>query len=193
MDIDFFKKELKENTVDDFVNSHVINTDCGVVIKDDDLSLIKETFESKFSSLKGDVKVFVVGSAKFGFSYTRKLKDKVVKPAYRAYDPNESDIDVAIVSAKIYYSIWSELSTEAFNTSNFPCRNELSAYMYHGWIRTDQIGRNGLYQSTWNSAMNELNVSRNFKYKKLRCALYSTTEFLKQYHRYGIKKAKNFL
>lgn len=193
MDVDFFKSELRSKTVETFVDTYVVNASCGVIIKEEDLDLIKTTFESRFKSLDCNVKAFVVGSAKFGFSYTKKIKEGVVKPAYRPYDPADSDIDVAIVSPKIYYSIWSELSREAFATGAFPFDGKLSAYMYHGWIRTDQIRNSGLYRSTWNSAMNSLNVSDNFKLKKLRCALYSTTDFLKQYHRYGIQKAKNIL
>jgi len=135
----------------------------------------------------------VVGSAKLGFAVLEKQPKhgRPYKPAYRPYEPGASDIDIAVVSPVLYGKLWQELARFGAIQTWFPWETKLSSYMLHGWIRPDKFPPNPPQRCLdWKQIVNEVSISRHFRYKRLRCGLFQSRYFLKLYQMRGVRAAQ---
>ncbi len=74
--------------------------------------------------------VFVVGSAKLGFSIAPKKR-------YMAFDDNKSDIDLVIVSDRLFDQVWQEFYEAKANDIWWEHRKAFLKYLFAGWLRPD--------------------------------------------------------
>src|SRR6478672_4967349 len=102
-----FKDMLRTATADT-ITADVVLAEGALHVSGADLDFIRQQILDAFGLLPGDVEVIVVGSAKLGFSLVEKDRP-VYKPRYRSFDV-ESDIDIAVISSKLYSTCWRELS-----------------------------------------------------------------------------------
>ena len=137
-----FRKLLLEQSADEIVENVLLTDDPGPYTSKEALGALETKAKAVFG-LNSDqaLSTIVVGSAKLGFAYLEKqARDGVGhKPAYRAYQPGSSDIDVAIVSPVLYGRIWQDLALFGTNQQFFPWKTDLAPYMLHGWIRPDKF------------------------------------------------------
>lgn len=189
-----FKKILLTKSAEDIVAEHITTPDPGPHLNTIALDFLSSQARVAFQ-LKPEQQLspLVVGSAKLGFSIVEKRKPNATfKPRYRNYDPNHSDIDVAIVSPALYGKIWSGLARHGANQRYFPWESKLGTYMYHGWIRPDKFPEPPPQQCLdWRKFMYQMNSSKYFQYRKLRCAIYHSIYFLNLYQTRGVLDAQN--
>ena len=189
-----FKKMVMTKNAEDIVAEHITDPDPGPNLSAFALEFLSSRAREAFQ-LKPEhyLSALVVGSAKLGFSIIEKSKlNSPFKPRYRKYDPNHSDIDVAMVSPVLYGKIWSGLALHGANQKIFPWPSKLGDYMYHGWIRPDKFPDPLPPQCLeWRKFMYQMSTSKHFQYRRLRCAIYHSMHFLNLYQKRGVLNAKN--
>ncbi len=194
MEPEHFKQLLLQKSVEDIVEECILTDDPGQFTTMAALEEFKETLRVAFQlSIDTRPRAIVVGSAKLGFSYLEKrARDGTsYKPAYRSYEPGESDIDIAVISPHIYGRIWQDLARLGSNQTKFPWKNDMSPYMFHGWIRPDKFPHPAPQLCVdWKKAIDDTSRNPHFRYKKLRCGLYQSRYFLKLYQSRGVRQAR---
>jgi hypothetical protein len=189
-----FRNHLRTLDPDDVVEQFLVNDDPGPFTDREALDHFVAMVRAKFGfGVDVQVSTRVVGSAKLGFAMLEKPERGGFprKPAYRRYQPGESDIDVAVVSSSLYDSIWNDLARHAAKQMSFPWRVDLGDYMLSGWIRPDKFPPQGPQRcADWQELFNEVSRSEYFLYKRLRCGIYRSDYFLKLYQRRGVALAR---
>lgn len=190
-----FREFLRDKTAEEIVDSLILTENPGPFTSMDDLQLLKTKARQVFSIAdEGSIQLVVVGSAKLGFSYIEKPSGKNggnYKPAYRAYDPKNSDIDVAVVSSVLYNQIWIDLARHGATQVYFPWNTPLAPYMLNGWIRPDKFPPQGPRRcDDWRRVVNDVSRLPEFRYKRLRCGIYRSMFFLKLYQQRGVMAAQ---
>jgi len=189
---DDFKKLLRDLSAAQIVEEHLLSDDPGAHTTREALNHLRERARMVFGiSDQQQFDLIVVGSAKLGFAFLEKSGRDGYRPAYRAYQPGVSDIDVAVVSPQLYGKLWIELARHGTNQNRFPWRSELADYMLHGWIRPDKFPVDGPQRcKDWKNLVSEVGRSDYFRYKKLRCAIYHSKAFLNYYQQRGVLDAQ---
>lgn len=145
---------------------------------------IQATIAKTYVTSAEDVAVWIVGSAKLGFSLSQKrCRDGAMLHRYRPFGP-ASDIDVAVVSSKIFDQIWHELSRHSHRSIAMPWDSgRLGDYLVCGWLRPDHFPRVRLRQcDNWWDCFRRLSVDPMFGRRKVRGGLFYSTEHLQQYY-----------
>jgi hypothetical protein len=194
MTSDEFRELLRSKTAEEIVETYILSDDPGPVTTRDALGVLELQVRGIFG-LQEDhfVSTIVVGSAKLGFAFLEKPARNGIdrKPAFRAYTPGESDIDVAVVSPVLYNLIWRDLARFGAKQASFPWRTDLASYMLHGWIRPDKFPSGAPPRcNDWKVMVQKVSRMEPFKYKRLRCALYHSRYFLQIYQQRGVLAAQ---
>lgn len=74
--------------------------------------------------------VYVVGSAKLGFSLSEKTERGVVLPRWRAFS-ERSDIDVAVISREYFVRVWKDAAPRLFRHTS---RRRVEKCIVGGWL-----------------------------------------------------------
>jgi hypothetical protein len=134
-----FRERLRNNDVD-FLLNDVLLCAGAMHVKPEHISHVETSLASKFAVPQEAVKVWIVGSAKLGFSLTEKrTQDGSFLQRYRLFSA-VSDIDVAVVSPAVFDLIWNELSAHAHRATRLPWESgHLGDYLVCGWLRPDHF------------------------------------------------------
>lgn len=127
-----------------------------------------------------NTEVFVVGSAKLGFS---------IAPRKRYVKFNDhSDIDVAIVSHALYQRVWHEAHEYSLSGADWTNRERFERYLAWGWIRPDQLPRSEsfTFSNAWFEFFRDLQRRRVAGPFKVAAAIYHDMSFLIQYQRSSV-------
>jgi hypothetical protein len=153
---------------------------------------IRESLASTFGVADSAVNMWIVGSAKLGFSLTERRKDGVVFPRYRPFGPL-SDIDTAVVSPEIFRLIWDELSSFAHEQPWMPWNSgPLGDYMVCGWLRPDHFPRRRLRRcDDWWDRFRQLSADLRFSRRKVRGGLFHSLDDLRRYQRRAVVECIN--
>jgi predicted nucleotidyltransferase len=134
----------------------------------------------------------IVGSAKLGFSLNQeKLGEH--------FDKN-SDIDVAVISGRLFESAWSELIsirdkkwfelTGKERTNLIQCQSDI----YWGYISPDKVPGGTGFSKWWWSIFEELSSNVNYERRKIRGRLFKSWERAQAHYCYSIQSLlKNLL
>jgi predicted nucleotidyltransferase len=144
----------------------------------------QELFEERYYSLKAAIaeefhihpnEVVVVGSTKLGFSI-------VPGKRYRPFGES-SDIDVAIVSPKLFDRVWQEVFEYLSSASSWHKRAEFAQYFVRGWVRPDKLpsGPTFRFTDSWFGFFRSLSNSREFGDIPISGGLYRDWLFLERY------------
>ncbi|MFE3589051.1 hypothetical protein ACFXOY_16160 [Streptomyces niveus] len=169
-----FKEALSIETNDRrIVDAKILHGTCFAIQEDAHYSL-KEEIASKFS-LRVHQDIFIVGSAKLGFSISPKKR----------YQPfgDRSDIDVAIVSHDLYERVWHETHQYMESGAYWQGKSDFERYLAWGWIRPDKLPRSPSFEFTdaWWNFFRSLQVSRRYGPYKVAAAIYHDMSFLTKY------------
>jgi hypothetical protein len=106
----------------------------------DDLKYVASYIRSKFALEPDDMEVRAVGSAHLGFALVPKKQDnETIKPRYRLFQ-EDSDIDVVIISPKLYVKIWNDIQLYSHNQLQWPwTSSRCGDYHVCGWLRSDKF------------------------------------------------------
>lgn len=142
-----------------------------------------------------DIDIRVVGSAKLGFAlFQKKLKSGAVLPRFRQFGPN-SDIDLAIISPKIFEILWDEISAYAIHRTYFPWDSaRLGDYLVHGWLRPDLFPNARLERcDKWWGVFRTLSADPRFGRKRISGAPFHNFEHLRRYIARGLRECRKTL
>ena len=136
----------------------------------------------------------IVGSAKTGFSLSPL---KLFKPFTTAIDESgeTSDIDVAIISDKMFRDLWDQLRKGIRVYNSFDYR-QITVSVFRGYINDKNLLRVDRISKYWNELTNSLNVSLQDKLKivhPITYRIYRSWEDLEDYQMIGIKNARRKL
>lgn len=193
MELSIFRQAISTNPADAVVND-IILAPGAKHVSNDAIEHAVAMLRSKFQIAEQyPLEVIVVGSAKLGFSISEKpIAGKNPLPRYRKFDPINSDIDLAIVSQKLFFDVWRDLSAYAHGQTPFPWDSPLAKYLLLGWIRPDHFPKmqRPLKCQGWWELFHELSTSQVFGRRKVRAGLYFHKNFLSQYQQRAIIQAQ---
>lgn len=128
--------------------------------------------------------VYVVGSSKLGFSIAPEKR-------YRAFG-EQSDIDLAIVSDKLFDKFWQYVFDYNQIQPSWPERSQFLKYFFRGWIRPDKLPSSPAFvaQSDWFEFFDSLTNSGKYGPFKLRAGLYRSWTFLESYQMKCVEQCK---
>lgn len=173
----------------------VILADSAGYVSGQDREYVRRRLAETFDAPVESVSLWIVGSAKLGFSITEKYqRGGPTLPRFRAFRP-DSDIDVAVVSAPIFSAIWADLSRHAYRSPRLPWDSGLLGdYMVHGWLRPDHFPSARLRQcDQWWDLFHSLSADARFGRRSVRGALYNSYADLCHYHLRGLAECKQAL
>jgi predicted nucleotidyltransferase len=151
--------------------------------------------EDKYFDLKREIaanfsehynNIHMVGSAKLGFSIAPK---KLWKPF-----TIESDIDIVIVSTKLFENLWESLHefniglTSRTRDEDITYKRFLD-YFFKGWIRPDLFPFEYPAKNDWFDFFKSISYSK-YGPQKITGALYHSFNFFEKYHVKNIEKLK---
>jgi hypothetical protein len=137
--VESFRQKIRESQSVSVVDE-VLLAPAAIHVATCDIEHIKTSLVGKFNAAATAVEIWVIGSAKLGFSITEKrLPDGTKLPRYRTFSP-ASDVDIAVVSSSIFELIWNELSIHAYQSPRLPWNSgALGDYLIGGWLRPDHF------------------------------------------------------
>jgi len=170
--IDIFKNSLAALDPKQVVRRHILSGVSHALPEEKEFELkdrISDYFDVEFSE------VVVVGSGKLGFSIAPRKR-------YREFN-EESDIDIAVVSEKLFNKVWKEAYLYRKSGAYWPKCGEFFRYLASGWIRPDKlpIGSSFRFTERWWNHYNELTSGGEFGPYKIRGGLYHSWFFFFQY------------
>lgn len=187
-----FKKALSRMSDNAMIVRRYITGDVAgcEMLTTDQYAGLKERIAQKFNIHASDV--VVVGSAKLGFSIAPNKR-------WELFDPNKekpSDVDVAIVSNKLYSEIWTEMADHASRgpaiVHGNQVRNAWHEFHAAGWIRPDKMPhyKDFKRRSQWFEFFRELTSSKLFGGHKINGGLYYSHSFLENYQGQSVQKCR---
>ena len=165
------------------VQQHVLHGSCFAVTESDHF-LLKQAVASEFR-LEVATDVFVVGSAKLGFSIAPNKR-------WRGFG-DYSDIDVAIVNHQLYQTVWHEVDEYRQSGADWPRKREFERYLAWGWIRPDKLPRSQVFSfsNRWWDFFRELQSKRIAGPYKIAAALYHDIDFLVTYQMQAVGSCRS--
>jgi hypothetical protein len=190
-----FKLRLRTSPIEEIVRE-VILGEGAVHVSSDNILHIGQRLAESFGSEREGVQVWVVGSAKLGFSTSeKKVKDGPLLRRYRPFRA-ESDIDIAVVSPHIFNAIWADLATYAYRRAPrwLPWdAGKLGSYLVHGWLRPDHFPRGVRRCDEWWDVIHSLSREARFARHLVRGGIYNSVESLIEYHTRAVRDCRNAL
>lgn len=182
--INRLKEDLSVLSSIQVVRKHIILGECCILSQQSYFDLRSEVAEN-FGLHPNEV--FVVGSAKLGFRVAPNNR-------YREFC-DESDIDVALVSAPLFDQIWQDVFKYRYEGPYWPKHKEFIKYLFRGWIRPEMLPRSSKFpfRKKWWDFF--LSITRSGKYGdyKIRGGLYRSYFFLENYQKIRIQDCMNNL
>lgn len=177
-----FKEELKGMSASELVQKKLIFGECQILDKER-YFLLRLKVARNFNVHPNEV--LVVGSAKLGFSIAPHKK-------YRHFG-NESDIDVVIVSEKLFSSIWTGVYSAWKDKVIWESEIEFKKYLFQGWIRPDKLPPSNKFDiaKKWWEFFREITYTNEFGPYKITGALYKDWEFLEGYQNFAVQYCKD--
>jgi len=197
-----FKSDLSKLPAGDIYAKYIACDECAAVLSFD-ITETRHAIAQKFAIQVESVRI--VGSAKLGFTLREKQKKRYsagrhtgapkvdVRPRFSFFSEN-SDIDVAIVSEKLFddywkkcFSFWSMSGYDASDTYWRGGRN-FRDYIFRGWMRPDKLPTEGsfTYSAEWFDYFRELTAAGAAGDYKINAGIYREDYFLQEYQKIAI-------
>lgn len=187
-DLASFRDALKSSDVDQILTDFIF-TGQHEFVKSSEVDFIDEAVGSAYGISSDKISTIIVGSAHLGFALNPKKKDGITLPRYRSFSAM-SDIDVAIISPRLQYMIWTEISAFYCGKTWFPpSPSKLGSYLSCGWFRPDHFPKNSSlrYCRQWFEVFNRISSDRCFRRRSVNGGLFASLEHLKMYSARAIR------
>jgi hypothetical protein len=194
--VEEIKIDITKLPAKDFYTKHILRSDNwyfenrlgkskeeSIKKSDDFKSVVSQTLEISFNNIA------IVGSSKTGCSLT-PVNGKISKLFRRFND--ESDIDIAIVSDKLFQKYW-DLFRHSYSEVNKRHYDYISRGIYRGYINEKYLSIIDGCRKEWNEkASNSKKILRNELYiqPEITYRLYRSWEDFEEYHIQSIDKIK---
>ena len=150
--------------------------------------IVSSALEINFHSLQ------MVGSAKTGYSLS---PNKIFRPFHCEVGEEESsDIDIAIVSSRLYGEYWYKLRHQKQVYYDTVYYNRLATSIYKGFINEKDLLKINGVKNDWESKVQPLNIRLQDRLgfvHPVTYRIYRSWEDLEDYQIYSIKKAKKMM
>ena len=167
---------IAQTSIDKFLRERVIAGECRILNSEQHVNL-RDEIATQFSIHSNEV--IVVGSAKLGYSVS---PSKALKPFN-----DSSDIDVAIVSAKLFEEYWLEMYRAKKRMIEWPELPDARKYLFSGWIRPDKLPMLQL-RNDWFDFFSDLQSRRLGGPYPVRAGIYYNIRFLEAYQENGVRR-----
>jgi hypothetical protein len=164
-------------------------------------SVIAKQFDVEVEAIK------LVGSAKLGFTLVNKVRRIIEagrsdgsepkiesRPRFSAFTVN-SDVDIAIVSASLFDSIWKQCFdfwslSDFADEINWRKGRHFRDYFFRGWMRPDKLptGQAFPFSNEWFDFFREKTSERLAGDFALKAGVYRDEDFLRNYQTIAIKR-----
>lgn len=149
--------------------------------------IVSSNLKINFHSLQ------IVGSAKTGYSLSPR---KVLQPFHNQDKTTESsDIDIAIISEKLYLHFWTSLrGTEGIHNQYY--YKYLTASIFRGYINDKNLQKIEGIREEWDELVAPINMSLQDRLRfehPITYRIYRSWEDLEEYQLIGISKARAVL
>jgi hypothetical protein len=164
-----FTADLLQLETRRFVRKRLVFGRCSIYPNDHDYFDLTERVAARFDV--HPTSVFAVGSAKLGFS---------IAPAKRyAAFHDGSDIDVVIVSDRLFDRIWNEFHAAKAADVDWRRRGDFLKYLFQGWLRPDYFPDvRGHFADGWWEFFQAISKDQP---AKVTGAIYRTWDFFEAY------------
>ena len=169
-----FIKDLKDLSPIQIVRKHIISGECCMLSQNEYFKLRSEIAD--YFELHPN-EVLVVGSAKLGFSIAPDKRFCLFHA--------ESDIDVVIVSSKLFDEVWEYVYSYKQDGGDWQESGKFIDYLFQGWIRPDKLPRSPRFPfgKKWWSFFLGLNGNQKYDNYTISGALYKSYLFLENYQK----------
>lgn len=183
-----FIKDLKNDQYDSlYIVQKYLCNGSSPIIKDDVLFFIKHKIATKFKIHPNEI--ILTGSGKLGFSIAPNK-------AFSNFN-DDSDLDFAIVSNKLFEEYWQDLLD--FNIKSLSktykeqvLYNEFIEYLFHGWIRPDKFPFSYKGKSAWFEFFNFLtNQVYEYGEHKISAGIYKNFTTFELYNIKNLDRLRN--
>ena len=194
--IEEIKKDISSLTNKDFYRKHILRSDNwyfesvigsnkeeAIRITDDFKLIVSQSLGISFNNIS------IVGSSKTGYSLTPSSEKK--NKLFRRFN-EESDIDIAIVSDKLFQTYWG-LFRDSYSEINKSHYSFISRGIYRGYINEKYLDLIDGCRKVWNArASQSKKLLRNDLYIKpeITYRLYRSWEDFEEYHLQSINEIK---
>lgn len=167
-----FREEMAVLSPVEMIRKHIIHGECAVMSAEQYFELRSEIAQ-KYEVHPNEV--LVVGSSKLGFSIAPTKR-------YRHF-AETSDIDVVIVSSKLFDQIWKAVHQYWDHGGYWERSTQFKTYLFQGWIRPDKLPPAATFEiaNDWWRFFNYLSSTRKYSVYKVAGALYRDWYFLEAY------------
>lgn len=189
--IDTIKSDVVTLSTKDFLIKYLLRSDNWYFSKylglDASMSIkrmegLKEILNNKLEVAYHNV--LMVGSGKIGYSLSPSKK-------FKAFD-EDSDIDIAIISLKMFNEIWTKIRLAS--TCEHISYSSIASSIFRGFINEKQFSNIAFARQYWNNQISDLNrciqedigIQHQINYR-----IYRSWEDLEDYHINGINTLKN--
>lgn len=146
---------------------------------------LKQAISQKLSLHHSEV--ILVGSGKLGFS---------IAPEKR-YEPfgDDSDLDVAIVSGRLFDNLWYRVFEHRHKNKGryWTKEKRFKDYLFKGWLRPDYLPSSIPETSDWFEFFRELTESMEFGPYKISGGIYKSWKYLESYQQTAVTQCRNTL
>lgn len=128
--------------------------------------------------------VLMVGSGKIGYSLSPQKK-------FKEFD-EDSDIDIAVISSKLFEFIWEKLRHE-YSIKYARNYKDIASSIYRGFINEKDFTSIDEVRPVWNDKIDNANKEIQNKlsiYNPINYRIYRSWEDLEAYHISGLRKLK---
>jgi hypothetical protein len=186
---DEFRRAMLDMDADAIVDGYLLSEGAAHVSVDG-IEYVYATLSKSFLTQREDFKVYIVGSAKLGFSLVEKrTREGERLQRYRNFRA-ESDIDLAVISPFVFDQIWRELSEHAHKSvHSLPWDSgRLGDYLVHGWLRPDFFPKGVRLKKCddWWDCMRLMSAEGKLGLRKVSGALYRSHEQLALYQKRAV-------
>lgn len=190
-----FQDDARLLTSQQLVAKYILPEQCGADIGFDQKALrarIARRFTVPLES------VFIVGSAKLGFTlHDKYMNEEVPRPAYSEFSA-ASDIDIAIVSETLFDHIWKmcfdywDRTGYRFGLPLWDQANDFRNYLFRGWMRPDMLpaAQAVSYSRQWFQFFQRLMSDRVAGDNRITAGLYREPYFFERYQEFSIARAQ---
>ncbi|AUJ87190.1 MULTISPECIES: hypothetical protein [Enterococcus] len=191
------KSDVTELTSKEFYSKHILRSDNwyfekvigrdkedSIRLTDDFKAIISQSLQISFHNIS------IVGSSKIGCSLA-PISDFSNK-LFRLFDENESDIDIAIVSDKLFQNYW-DLFRKSYSPINKRHYQKISRGIYRGYINEKNLELIDGCRKEWNSLASESKkILRRDLYiqPEITYRLYRSWEDFEEYHIQSLNEIK---
>lgn len=192
MDIEQFKSDLKVYSIEEMYNRYLISGDVWIMKR-----LFGEEWHEKYDEFKLYISdrllvhfndIAIAGSAKTGFSINPNKN-------YKVFD-DCSDIDVIIVSQKLFYRFWDAYISDSYAEIRTPYFRTVCFSVFRRYVNVEYLSKSNKEYISWTKQTEGFEKDLQFRFlieNDIHYRIYESWDSAKYYYMNGIKKLKDRL